>query len=140
MSSKQEHLGWLIKSIQHGHHRALDKKLAPLGISLVQWNALREIDRNPGCSQHQLAEHTFNSDQAIGTLLTRLQAAGWIERQPGAGRASLHELTAAGRALLREGQKVMFEVTNASFGRLSAGERDELVRLLSKVLEGRGQE
>jgi hypothetical protein len=37
---------------------------------LVQWNALREIERNPGCSQHRLAERTFNSDQAFGSLLT----------------------------------------------------------------------
>src|SRR5271154_3192007 len=103
MSSEPEHLGWLIKRIQHGHHRDLDARLAALGASLVQWNALREIERNPGSSQHQLAEHTFNSDQAFGTLTNRLLARGWVDRDRGLGRTTLLRLTAKGRALLLEG-------------------------------------
>ena len=134
MSSEPEHLGWLIKRIQHGHHRALDKELAPIGVSLVQWNALREIDRNPGSSQHSLAEATFNSDQAFGTLLNRLIAASLIERGAGAGRAVVHRLTRKGKATLRGGQKIMFAVTHASFGALDDEERDTLAHLLSKVL------
>jgi DNA-binding MarR family transcriptional regulator len=140
MSIEPEHLGWLIKRIQHGHHRDLDKRLTPLGVSLVQWNALREIERHPGCSQHQLAERTFNSDQAFGTLLVRLQGAGWIERHPGAGRARIHKLTPKGHTLLRAGQKVMSEVTSASFAPLLKDERQLLARLLTKVLDARPME
>ena len=79
-----------------------------MGTSHVQWNALRTIERNPGCSQHQLAERTLNSDQAFGTLLTRLQAGALVERRPGAGRAAIHQLTPRGKALLSDGQRVMF--------------------------------
>ena len=140
MPSESEYLGWLIKRVQHGHHRALDKNLSHLGVSLVQWNALREIERNPGWSQHQLAEQTFNSDQAFGTLLTRLQAAGLINRHPGSGRATVHKLTSKGQALLCDGEKIMFEVTNASFIRLTDDEREELARLLSKVLDAQPRE
>ena len=134
MSSAPERLGWLIKRIQHGHHRDLDKGLAPLGVSLVQWNALREIGRNPSCSQHHLAEKTFNSDQAFGTLLKRLQVSGLVESQPGAGRMNVQTLTAKGRDLLNRGQKIMSEVVESSFSSLSEAERDELARLLSKIL------
>lgn len=137
MSSEPEALGWLIKRVQHGHQRALDKSLAKLGVSLVQWNAIREIDRNPGYSQHRLAEQTFNSDQAFGTLLTRLQSAGLIERHPGMGRATVQRLTPKGRELLQEGQKILSEVTNASFALLSEPEREEFARLLDKVLAAR---
>ena len=63
MSSTLEPLALLIKQAQHRHHQALDTALTPLGISLVQWNALREIHRHPDSSQHRLAELTFNSDQ-----------------------------------------------------------------------------
>ncbi len=132
-----EQLGWMIKRVQHGHHRALDQGLARIGVSLVQWNALREIDRHPGCSQHQLAEHTFNSDQAFGTLANRLAERGWVERRPGAGRATIHRLTSDGAAVLRAGQKIMSQVVGASFASLHRQERVELGRLLSKVLEGR---
>ena len=140
MSSEPEHLGWLIKRVQYGHHRVLDKRLALLGVSLVQWNALREIERNPGCSQHQLAERTFNSDQAFGSLLTRLLAAAWIERRPGTGRATIHRLTPSGRSLLLDGQRIMSEVISASFGPLSKHERQMLARILTKVLDARPTE
>ena len=136
MSSEPEHLGWLVKRLQHKHHRALEKGLARLGVSLVQWNALREIQRNPDLPQRQLAERTFNSDQAFGTLAARLQAAGMVERQPGPGRAIIHQLTPKGRTLLREGQKVMSAVVGASFAVLAQQERRELARLLSKLFEG----
>ena len=134
MSSAPERLGWLIKHIQHGHHRELDKRLAALGVSLVQWNALREIERNPSCSQHQLAEKTFNSDQAFGTLLKRLQALSLIESRPGVGRANVQTLTAKGHDLLNRGQKIMSQVAQRSFSSLTETERDELARLLSKIL------
>ena len=135
MSSPPELLGWLIKRVQHGHHHELDKRLAPLGVSLVQWNALREIERNPGCSQHSLAEKTFNSDQAFGTLLKRLHAAGLIESRQGLGRANIQTLTEKGRNLLSGGQKVMANVAQESFIALDDAERDELARLLRKVID-----
>lgn len=137
MSSATEHLGWLVKRVQHGHHRALDRRLASLGLTLVQWNALREIARNPGRSQHHLAEQTFNSDQAFGTLLTRLQAAGLIERLPGKGRAAVQALTPKGSELLHQGQAILSDVTKRSFDPLTADEQAALTRLLAKILKGR---
>jgi DNA-binding MarR family transcriptional regulator len=134
MASEPEQLGWLIKRIQFNHHRALDKNLAALQVSLVQWNALREVDRNPGCSQHQLAERTFNSDQAFGTLLTRLAAAGWVEQRPGIGRALTHQLTPNGKAILRRGQKIMTAVTGTSFASLDEHEKQVLARLLTQII------
>ena len=34
-----------VKRVQHRHHRALSAALADLGISLVQWDTLRHLDR-----------------------------------------------------------------------------------------------
>ena len=132
-----EHLGWLIKRIQHAHHRALDAALSCQGVSLVQWNALREIERNPGCSQHQLAERTFNSDQSFGALLTRLEAARLIQRSATIGRSRLPQLTPEGTVQLRKGHKVMSKVVGASFNALDNDERHTLSVLLTKVLATR---
>jgi len=134
MSRQLEHLGLAIKTIQWRHHRALDSQLLPLGISLVQWNALREINRNPGCSAHRLSELTFNSAQAFGTLLTRLQQLGFVERLPGPGRANTHRLTPGGKAMLAKGQEVLHGVLSASFASLSREERATLSQLLDKLL------
>jgi DNA-binding MarR family transcriptional regulator len=135
MSSSLEALGLLIKKVQHRHHRALDARLGSLGISLVQWNALREIDRNPGSSQLRLAELTFNSAQAFGTLTTRLLRMGWVERRPGEGRATVHALTPKGKTLLRQGRELYLEVLLTSFAPLDEDERAVLMRLLTKMLD-----
>ena len=134
MSSQLESLGLSIKRLQHRHHRAMEIRLAPLGVSLVQWNALREIDRNPGASQHRLAELTFNSDQAFGTLISRLLRLKLVERRPGAGRATLHRLTSKGEALLRQGRGPFLGVLANSFAPLNEEERVALMSLLEKLL------
>jgi len=136
MSISPFELGHAVKRLQHRHHRTMDTRLAPLGISLVQWNALREIDRHPGAPQHRLAELTFNSDQAFGTLAKRLRAQGFVKSRAGAGRAILLELTTKGRALLAQGQKVAREMLDESFAPLDEKERVTLRRLLDKVLGG----
>jgi DNA-binding MarR family transcriptional regulator len=134
MSRALEELGLTIKKVQSRQHRALDAQLLRLGVSLVQWNALREIDRNPGSSAHRLAELTFNSDQAFGTLTTRLLRLGFIERQPGPGRANTHRLTQSGKVMLAKGQDVMQKVLAASFAPLSKEERTTLATILTKLL------
>ena len=70
-------IGLSVKRLQVRHHKAIDAELVPLGTSLVQWDALRHLDENPGASLHRLAELTFQSDQAFGTLAGRL-----IEARP----------------------------------------------------------
>lgn len=129
-----ENLGLSIKRLQHRNYHALNAGLMPLGISLVQWSALREIDAHPGLCMHRLAERTFNSDQAFGTLMARLLRQKLVERQPGAGRANLHRLTPRGQTLLAEGYKHLEPILSKVFAPLDAGERTQLQALLSKVL------
>jgi DNA-binding MarR family transcriptional regulator len=134
MKYTSEDVGLLIKRAQHRHHRELDASLATMGISLVQWSALREIDRNPDASMHRLAELSFNSDQAFGTLTTRLLRSGLIERFQGAGRVTHHRLTPKGAEFLRKGRKLVTKVLASSFASLDEDERDTLGRLLAKLL------
>ena len=129
-----EDLGLLIKRAQYRHHRGIDAALAAMGISLVQWNALREIDRNPGASMHRLAELSFNSDQAFGTLTARLLRLALIERSQGPGRMTHHRLTPKGADLLREGRERVMMVLALSFASLDEEERDTLGGLLAKLL------
>jgi DNA-binding MarR family transcriptional regulator len=128
-------LGLAVKRVQSRDHRAMDAALRPLGVSLVQWDALRAIDRTPGVSAHQLALATFQSDQAWGTLATRLVDRGLIIRSPGVGRRVVHELTSEGRALLADGTAVTERVLPGLFVGISPDEQAVLLGLLQKVLD-----
>ncbi|MFL6074901.1 MAG: MarR family winged helix-turn-helix transcriptional regulator [Mycobacteriales bacterium] len=135
MAPELQDVGLAVKRVQHRHHRALDARLsAELGISLVQWDALRHIDRNPGSSLHGLAELTFQTDQSFGALAARLVRRGLVERVPGSGRALRHRLTPAGTELLRKGGAIVDGVLAESFQPLSATEVATLHVLLTRLL------
>lgn len=135
MSRIWETLGLQIKHIQHRNLRSLETELAPLGISMIQWNALRTIDRYPDVCMHRLAQLTFNSDQAFGTLAARLQKLGLIDRKSGAGRTHLHVLTPKGQTVLRAGRPHVQKVLSRHFAPLTAAECATLEALLSKLLD-----
>jgi DNA-binding MarR family transcriptional regulator len=128
-------IGLSVKRLQMRHHRALDAGLAPLGVSLVQWDALRHLDENPGASLHDLAMLTFQSDQSFGTLAGRMIQRGLIERVPGPGRAVRHRLTDKGRALRKEGDVIVQRVLRESFAPLTPEELATLDSILIRVLD-----
>ena len=70
--------GLAIKRLQMQHHRAMNAALVELGITIVQWDALRHLSENPGASLHDLAVLTFQTDQAFGTLAQRLEERGLV--------------------------------------------------------------
>lgn len=134
MATDLEQLGRAIKQAQHRHHRALDTRLAAVGTSLVQWDALRAIANAPGASGHELALATFQGDQSFGTLANRLEARGLIVRRPGGGRRIAHVLTPAGKRTLAAGRPIVHEMLAVSFAPLSAADRETLLDLLERVL------
>jgi DNA-binding MarR family transcriptional regulator len=135
VDAELEELGRSIKRAQDRDHRRLDAALQRIGITLVQWDALRAIDERDGASAHELAVASFQSDQAFGTLAGRLESAGWVARAPGYGRRIEHRLTNVGRRVLAEGHDVVATELATAFAPLDAAERAELLRLLRKLVQ-----
>jgi DNA-binding MarR family transcriptional regulator len=131
-----ERLGRAVKVAQSRNHRAADTRLRALGITLVQWDALRAIENLAGASGHDLAVATFQTDQSFGTLAGRLEAQGLIVRRPGRGRRIEHHLTAEGQRLLAEGREAVHVVLGELFGRLTEADRAHLLDLLGKIGTG----
>ncbi|HUQ61555.1 MarR family winged helix-turn-helix transcriptional regulator [Lentzea sp.] len=134
MRHRPAEVGLAVKRLQHRHHRALSRALAPLGLSLVQWDTLRHLHSNPEASLHALAVLTFQTDQSFGSLATRMVDRGLIERVPGPGRAVRHRLTEEGERLRVAGQELADGVVDVSFQNLSAEQLDQLGDLLDLAL------
>lgn len=124
-----------VKRLQYRHHRALSRALAPLGLSLVQWETLRHLHQRPDASLHDLALLTFQTDQSFGSLATRMADRGLIERIPAPGRAVKHRLTEKGEQLRAEGQEAVDEVFRTSFDALTPTQLQQLGDLLTTALE-----
>ncbi|MFI7598618.1 MarR family winged helix-turn-helix transcriptional regulator [Actinoplanes sp. NPDC049681] len=127
-------IGLSVKRLQMRHHRSINERLAPLGISIVQWDALRHLHENPGASLHDLAQLTFQRDQSFGTLATRMIERGLIERIPGPGRAVRHRLTEKGDDLRRRGADLVRSALVDSFSGLSEEELQTFGDLLARLL------
>ncbi|HEY3688093.1 MAG TPA: MarR family transcriptional regulator [Streptosporangiaceae bacterium] len=123
-----------VKRLQYRHHRALSRALTPLGLSLVQWDTLRHLHRNPDASLHDLAVLTFQTDQSFGSLAARMAHRGLIERVPGPGRAVRHRLTEDGARLRAAGQAAVDVVLKSSFHALTPAQLDQLGALLDAAL------
>lgn len=123
-----------VKRLQHRHHRELSKALAPLGLSLPQWDTLRHLHARPDASLHDLAILTFQTDQSFGSLAGRMVDRGLIERVPRPGRAVKHRLTDEGERLRAAGQKLADEVIERSFEGLTDQQLDALGDLLDAAL------
>ncbi|AXL88367.1 MarR family transcriptional regulator [Streptomyces sp. CB09001] len=136
MTTDLEVLGQAIKRAQYRNHRAMDAALRETGVSLVQWDALRAIERMPGASGHELAVATFQSDQAFGTLANRLVERGLITRSAGHGRRLDHALTESGRAALEGGRQLATGVLRDLFAPLDEEQRAQLLRALRDLTEG----
>jgi DNA-binding MarR family transcriptional regulator len=135
MTTNLESLGQAIKRAQYRNHRTMDAALRDVGVSLVQWDALRAIDRMPGASGHDLAVATFQSDQAFGTLANRMVERGFISRAAGRGRRIEHTLTASGRDALQEGHRIAAAVLDDLFVPLDEEQRaalDGVLRILTR--------
>jgi DNA-binding MarR family transcriptional regulator len=134
MTSLQD-AGLAVKRLQWRHHREANRRLAGVGLSLVQWDVLRHLHAHPAASLHTLAELTFQTDQSMGELAKRMIDRGLLERAPGPGRAVRHRLTETGEQARAAGGEVVNGVLGESLGRLSPDELATLHALLVKAAD-----
>ncbi len=75
-------LGFLIGDVTRLYRREFDRRAAHLGLTRVQWRALRRIERVEGLTQVALAEDLELAPIAVGRVIDRLEKARFIERRP----------------------------------------------------------
>jgi DNA-binding MarR family transcriptional regulator len=74
-------LGYVIHDVSRLRRVTYDRQLAPLGITRSQWWVLAFISRSDGLPQTQLANELDVGKVALGSLVDRLQLAGFVERR-----------------------------------------------------------
>lgn len=127
-------IGSAIKRLQVRHQRRTDELLAPMGISIAQWDALRHLRENPDASLHELAQLTFQTDQAFGALAARMGDRGLIQRRMEPGRAVRHRLTEKGEQLEEEARAILNEVLSKSLSPLTKEQLEQFAGLLTILI------
>jgi DNA-binding MarR family transcriptional regulator len=111
---------------------------AKFDLTPPQFQMLTVINRlkNERVTQRRLARELYVSFPNITVMLSRLEAAGLIVRQPSPddGRAKLVRLTARGRSLLRKIWKVHQRQLEHIMSGLNENEQRKLAHLLNKMI------
>ena len=94
--------GFLIHDVSRLRRVVVDRSLKPMGVTRSQWWVLAFLSRRDGMTQKALAADLDLTKVAIGGLLDRLEAAGFVERRADAsdGRARRVFLTRAGSRMV----------------------------------------
>ena len=120
-ASTQFRLGFLIHDVSRLRRTVFDKAMKPLGITRSQWWVLTNLSRNSSheMMQTELANVLDIGKVALGGLLDRLEASGYIER-----RADPVDRRAKRIVMTRKGEKAL------------VGMQSEAVKLNREMLRG----
>jgi DNA-binding MarR family transcriptional regulator len=128
---------WLLSETSRHAHRLLTEKLAGAGSRGYDYRLLAALQEFGAASQAQLGRHAGMDRSDVVATVNDLADRGLAERapDPADARRNVITLTPAGAAHLRRLDRLLGEAQDELLAPLSPSEREQLVRLLTQVLE-----
>lgn len=74
--------GYLLNDITLLFRKHFDRRAVKFGLTRAQWRATKMLYHREGLRQTELAEFLEMEPIAVGRVIDRLQAAGFVERRP----------------------------------------------------------
>ena len=128
-------IGFLVHDVSRMRRTLFDQAMKPLGITRSQWWVLSQLSRHArtGMLQTDLARDLDVGKVTVGGLIDRLEAAGYVVRQPDAvdRRAKRIVITEEGRAVLKQMVTVGQSLNRVILAGLSQDEVEATERALS---------
>ncbi len=130
-------LGYLIADLSRLYGRVFDRRAAHLGLTRVQWRALKRIHQNEGLTQAALADVMDMEPIAVGRVVDRLQKAGFVERRndPNDRRCWRLHLSPQSNEIMDVIEMVATGVREDSLAEVEPGELQTTLKVLSQIRE-----
>jgi len=74
--------GYLLSDVTLLFRKHFDRRAVAFGLTRAQWRATKMLYHRQGLRQTELAEFLEMEPIAVGRVIDRLQAAGFVERRP----------------------------------------------------------
>lgn len=74
--------GYLLNDVTLLFRKHFDRRAVRFGLTRAQWRATKMLHHREGLRQTELAEYLEMEPIAVGRVIDRLQAAGFVERRP----------------------------------------------------------
>src|SRR5438270_655067 len=112
------------------------EETAQFGVTPVQFAILNALIEDPGEDQITLAGKVAFDAATFGSVISRLEAKGWVRRKPDAQdrRRKLLWITPEGEKAAIAMKRVVAKAQSRILAPLDAAERDQFIRLLDKLV------
>jgi MarR family transcriptional regulator, lower aerobic nicotinate degradation pathway regulator len=128
---------WLLSRSSARAHQLLTGALAAAGARGYHYRLLAALEDHGPASQATLGRHAEIDRSDVVAALGELEAGKYVARAPDPedGRRRIVTITAAGKHRLRKLDGIVESVQAELLAPLSGAEREELVRLLGRLVE-----
>lgn len=126
----------LMRTVPRDWRAAIDRRLAPLGLSQAKWQPLLYLLRTEEPpTQADIARFLEVESPTVVRLLDRLEADGWIRRKncPGDRRARRIHLTDRARALGDDIEGAVMDVRSQLLGSVTPDEMARCIDVLRRI-------
>ncbi|MEO7014666.1 MAG: MarR family transcriptional regulator [Dokdonella sp.] len=112
-----------------------DRRAIRFDLTRAQWRALKSIRRREGLSQTELAEFLEMEPIAVGRVIDRLAAAGFVERRadPNDRRRWCLHLTAKAHDVTDDMEVLASELRHESLAGVTQADFEAFERVLTKI-------
>ena len=130
-------LGFLLADVTRLMRKHFDRRATAFGLTRAQWRALIWLNASEGMNQSELAEQLEMEPIAIGRVIDRLEAAGFVERRadPVDRRSWRLYLTARARAVLDDMQGISQKLRSEAVQGIDAAELKRTILVLEQIKE-----
>ncbi len=127
--------------IRRAHQLAVGifmEEMQAFDVTPVQFAILNALIDDPGEDQVTLAGKVAFDAATFGSVIGRLEAKGWVRREPDAGdrRRKLLWISAQGEQVARQMKRGAGKAQTRILAPLAAAERRQLLALLDKLVAG----
>lgn len=130
--------GHLIRRAHQFSVAAFMEETAEFDVTPVQFAILNALMDTPGADQVTLAGRVAFDPATSGSVIGRLEAKGWVRREADTHdrRRKLLWVTPEGERTVQQMKRAVARVQTRILGPLTAAEREQMVRLLGKLVAG----
>jgi DNA-binding MarR family transcriptional regulator len=127
--------GHLIRRVHQISTALFAEECAAFGLTPVQYAALMALRSHPDADATRLSALIAFDRSTIGGVLDRLEAKGWVRREPSPTdrRVKILSLTAEGEALLNRVTQAVDRVQKRLLEPLAPADRTAVVQLLEQI-------
>lgn len=138
-SDLEAHLGYWLRTLSNAVSYSFAAKVEHEGVTVAEWVFLRVLYDAERIAPSLLAERMGMTKGAISKLADRLVKKRLVERDPDPDDKRAHTLvlTRSGQALVPKLAALADRNDKSFFGALTGKEREQLERLLRKVVSAR---